>query len=86
MQINGMNGLEAIRVAVEYETKQKKCMIAIFAIVNWVIFTAVGGAFLSYMINSNDLQKEFDDITASYDSKPNGSGVVYYDVGFLIAN
>ena len=62
MQVNGMNGgLEAIRVAVEYETKGKKCMIGIFALINWAIATAVGGVFLSYMINSGDIQSKWTD-------------------------
>ena len=54
-------GLEFFRVAVEHETKGKKCMIGAFAIINWVIATAVGGAFLSYMINAGDIQSKWTD-------------------------
>ena len=89
MQVNG--GLEAIRMAVEYETKGKKCIIGVFAIVNWVIATCIGGAFLSYMINSNDIQGKWTDFCdANKDvaqlnafGAANPCDVVWYDIGFI---
>ena len=88
MQVNG--GLEAIRMAVEYETKGKKCIIGVFAIVNWVIATCIGGAFLSYMINSNDIQGKWTDycdankaVAQLYVGAANPCDVVWYDIGFI---
>ena len=91
MQVNG--GLEDIRVAVEHETKGKKCIIAVFAVVNWVIATFIGGAFLSYMINSNDIQDKWTDYCDTDSSEAieelaylgnSPCDIVWYDIGFIV--
>ena len=60
-------------------------MIGVFAIINWVIATAIGGAFLSYMINSSDIQSKWKDACDGTDllGYNNPCDIVWYDIGYI---
>ena len=58
MQVNGMT-METMKVSVESESSGKKCCMAIGQIIHLVFAVVIGGIFIAYLVNVNDMQDAY---------------------------
>ena len=74
MQINGM---EAIRLTIEIESKRRKCSMFVWAVVHFFIVGVLALTYLLWMMNVKKMQDSYEDLLESEDKEVK---YVLYDV------
>ena len=76
-----VNGTEAIRMAVELESKGRKRSIMAWAIFNLLIVTGIAAWYLQYSSNANKWNSAFCDVYGCF----NGGEAPIYDTYFYLS-
>ena len=78
-----VNGLEAVKVAMEMEPPSQKVRLVVGTVFHFLVAGVIGGFFLAWMVNVNNIQAEYDSLCTNGELKNCAdSDTILYDVLF----
>ena len=77
-----MNGLEAVKLAMEMEPPAQKIRLVIGTVLHFLMAGAIGGLFLAMMVNVNNIQEEYETLCDKPDKADCSDSIILYDILF----